>query len=173
MSFKALLVGPEKAGKTALLHAMQKKPLPSGYTPTIGIDFGLIALDEGAKLQIWDTAGQQRFRTIVKQYFRGASCVMLCYAVDDAASLDAAVAVFEDVKEDIPETATVVLVGLKGDEQRAVGHAAATAVAGDIAASGHTVVSALTGAGVQDLTQLLADMLQRHVRDVRQDCGVR
>jgi GTPase SAR1 family protein len=52
---------------------------------TIGVEFGSKSLDlenEGpVKLQIWDTAGQEKFRSLVRSFYRGAHGIFLVYSV--------------------------------------------------------------------------------------------
>ena len=53
---------------------------------TIGVDFKFKTLDvkgKKVKMQIWDTAGSEAFRSIVSAYYRGANAVVLVYAIDD------------------------------------------------------------------------------------------
>lgn len=58
---------------------------------TIGVDFKIKTLqveDKRVRMQIWDTAGQCRFRNIVKTYFQGASGILFVYSVSDRESFD-------------------------------------------------------------------------------------
>jgi len=56
---------------------------------TIGVDFKFKTLEikgKKVKMQIWDTAGSEAFRSIVSAYYRGANAVVLVYAIDDKVS---------------------------------------------------------------------------------------
>jgi Ras-related protein Rab-1A len=56
---------------------------------TIGVDFKFKTFDikgKKIKMQIWDTAGSEAFRSIVSAYYRGANAVVLVYAIDDKIS---------------------------------------------------------------------------------------
>lgn len=54
------------------------------HSVTIGVEFGsfILKLDQKVtKLQIWDTAGQESFRSITRIFYRGAHIVFLCYDI--------------------------------------------------------------------------------------------
>ncbi|KAL2998362.1 hypothetical protein AAZX31_09G095200 [Glycine max] len=68
--FKLLLIGDSSVGKSCLLLRFAV----DNYISTIGVDFKIRTVElEGkiVKLQIWDGAGQERFRTITSSYYRG------------------------------------------------------------------------------------------------------
>ena len=51
---------------------------------TIGVEFGARMIkieDKSIKLQIWDTAGQESFRSITRSYYRGAAGALLVYDI--------------------------------------------------------------------------------------------
>ena len=55
----------------------------------LGIDFKIKTVaveDKKIKMQIWDTAGQERFKTITQTYYKGATGIILTYAVNDRKS---------------------------------------------------------------------------------------
>lgn len=90
---KALMIGESGVGKTAFVTRYQDplKKLPMRFLPTLGIDY--IKIDQiidGIKVrtQLWDTVGQERFRTITKNYFRGAKGVLLLFDVTDRNSFN-------------------------------------------------------------------------------------
>ena len=80
--FKLLLVGDSAVGKTATVSSYCGEPFDSNSISTIGVDFKVKTFElEGkrVKLQIWDTAGQDRFRSVTQSYYRGAQGIALCY----------------------------------------------------------------------------------------------
>lgn len=82
--FKYVLVGDSGVGKSCLLRQFTHGRFDSMQDSTIGVDFGhrMITVQQKAvKLQIWDTAGQENFRSIVKCYYRGAAAALLVYDV--------------------------------------------------------------------------------------------
>lgn len=81
--FKIIIIGDYKVGKTSLLCKYTGREMPSADT-SISVDFRVKTLLRGnkkVKLQIWDIAGQERFRTAVASYYRGAMGVFLVYDV--------------------------------------------------------------------------------------------
>jgi small GTP-binding protein len=82
-SFKVLLVGDSGVGKSSLLLRFTSDAF-SDISLTIGVDFKQKLMTVGGKrlkLTIWDTAGQEHFRTLTKSYYRGAQGIILVYDV--------------------------------------------------------------------------------------------
>lgn len=72
--FKVILLGDIAVGKTSILSRFVDDKFTSEYKCNVGVEFKVksLYLDEstGADLQIWDTCGEERFRTITRQYYR-------------------------------------------------------------------------------------------------------
>lgn len=80
--FKIILIGDSGVGKTSLMTRFTDKCYEESSLTTIGVDFKIKTIDiDGAKvkLQIWDTAGQEKFRAIVSNYYRGAQGILLVF----------------------------------------------------------------------------------------------
>ncbi len=72
LQIKLLMIGDSAVGKTSLLLRYANDTFSSTFITTIGIDFKIKTVDldgRRVKLQIWDTAGQEQFRTITRSYF--------------------------------------------------------------------------------------------------------
>ena len=78
---KFIIIGDTSVGKSSLLVRLTEDRFLVDATPTIGIEFGshLVRLDSGEclKLQVWDTAGSEQFRSITRSYFKGAAGCLL------------------------------------------------------------------------------------------------
>ena len=83
--YKILLLGDSSVGKTCFLMRYSDNTFQEIHMSTIGLDYKLknVQLDDGkiVKIQIWDTAGQDRFRSITKNYYKGAHGIILIYDV--------------------------------------------------------------------------------------------
>ncbi|KAA0148452.1 hypothetical protein FNF27_02574 [Cafeteria roenbergensis] len=82
--YKFIIIGDTGAGKSCLLLQFTDKRFHSGYDLTIGVEFGakLIRMNnKRIKLQIWDTAGQESFRSITRSYYRGSAGALLVYDI--------------------------------------------------------------------------------------------
>lgn len=81
-SFKVLIVGDTKVGKTSMVMRYTSNKWLNSVKPTIGADFAVKVVQwsssETVKLHLWDIAGQEHFRAMTRTYYRGASgCVVM------------------------------------------------------------------------------------------------
>ena len=86
---KLIIIGDSGVGKTNVLVRFCSNEFKQNYVATIGVDFKIKTIsvkDHRLKLQIWDTAGQQRFKNIAYTYYKGASGIILAYSINDAKS---------------------------------------------------------------------------------------
>jgi len=115
---KVLIIGDSGVGKTCLLLRFCENSFTTSHLATIGIDFKMKTIDvEGkrVKVQIWDTAGQDRFKTITQTYYRGAMGIILAYAVNDRESFQNIENWMKQIKEHASEDVCKILVGNKSD----------------------------------------------------------
>jgi Ras-related protein Rab-11A len=82
---KIVLVGDSGVGKTNLLTRFSKNEFSLESKTTIGVEFATktITTESGRviKAQIWDTAGQDRYRAIASSYYKGAVGALLVYDI--------------------------------------------------------------------------------------------
>lgn len=78
--FKCVVCGDISVGKTSFLKQLCDREFSSQSKPTIGIDFHIFT-HEDIKLQLWDTAGQEKYRALTKQYFQGAQIIFFMFDV--------------------------------------------------------------------------------------------
>jgi Ras-related protein Rab-4B len=119
VTLKLIMVGDSSCGKTALLHHfIEGKFSEGGHTQTIGVEFGAKTLrigDRAIKMQIWDTSGQERFRSVTHSYYRGALGALVVYDVTNRSSFDNLRSWLTDVRALAGPHVTVVLCGNKID----------------------------------------------------------
>ena len=116
--YKLILVGDGDTGKTSLMTGFAGEDFSTNYVPTIGLDFTIhtIVLDGSRiKLQVWDTAGHQRFRTITQSYYRASHGVIVVYDATREKTYDNVPYWLEEMKKYARPEATVMLVGSKCD----------------------------------------------------------
>jgi small GTP-binding protein len=90
-TFKFIVIGSMDVGKTSLLKRLIDDDFSAETSPTVGVHYMSTSLEidgHPIKLQLWDTAGQEKFRSIAKSYFRHAVGVVLVFAIDDRRSFD-------------------------------------------------------------------------------------
>eukprot|EP01117_Protostelium_nocturnum_P015705 TRINITY_DN610_c0_g1_i1.p1 TRINITY_DN610_c0_g1~~TRINITY_DN610_c0_g1_i1.p1 ORF type:complete len:895 (+),score=352.35 TRINITY_DN610_c0_g1_i1:90-2774(+) len=90
--FKILLVGDSGVGKSCLIvRYVDESYFSESYISTIGVDFKVKTIEvdgKRVKMQVWDTSGQERFRTITSSYYRGAHGIFVVYDVTDKTSFN-------------------------------------------------------------------------------------
>jgi small GTP-binding protein len=76
-------------GKSNLLLRFSSNKFAENYLMTIGINFiyKILSIDGvNIKLQVWDTAGQDKYKTITQSYYNGSHGVLIVYSVDSLSS---------------------------------------------------------------------------------------
>lgn len=89
--FKIVIVGDSNVGKTAVISRFADDTYTDNTIGTIGVDFKIKTVDINGKiikLQIWDTAGQEKFRTICSSYCRHACGIIITYDICKRESFD-------------------------------------------------------------------------------------
>lgn len=116
--FKILLVGDSGVGKSALLLRFADDAFNESCPSTIGIDFKsrIVQVNgQPVKLQVWDAAGQERFRSLSTAYYRGAHGVIIVYDVTSMESFSNVKKWLDEVGHMAAANVTVFLIGAKID----------------------------------------------------------
>mmetsp|Transcript_114208 Transcript_114208/g.198001 ORF Transcript_114208/g.198001 Transcript_114208/m.198001 type:complete len:214 (-) Transcript_114208:191-832(-) len=119
--FKYIIIGDTGVGKSCLLLQFTDKRFRSDHDLTIGVEFGarLITIDhKQIKLQIWDTAGQESFRSITRSYYRGASGALLVYDVSRRDTFTHLTRWLEEARQNASANMAIMLIGNKCDLER-------------------------------------------------------
>ena len=119
--YKILLLGDSSVGKTCFLMRYIDNTFQEIHMSTIGLDYKIknIELEGGktAKIQIWDTAGQDRFRAITKNYYKGAHGIVLLYEITNQKTFDNVKNWINQIKEEVTDKVCIILVGNKIDAE--------------------------------------------------------
>jgi hypothetical protein len=82
--YKVVFLGDQGTGKTSIIKAFVYSAFDANYQATIGIDFlskTMSLEDRTVRLQIWDSAGQERFRSLIPSYIRDSSVAVVVYDI--------------------------------------------------------------------------------------------
>ncbi|XP_074212289.1 ras-related protein Rab-36 isoform X4 [Camelus bactrianus] len=116
---KVVVVGDLYVGKTSLIRRFCRNVFDRNYKATIGVDFEIERFEVAGipySLQIWDTAGQEKFKCIASAYYRGAQVIITTFDLTDLQTLDHTRQWLEDaLQENEPGTCFLFLVGTKKD----------------------------------------------------------
>ncbi|XP_066514967.1 ras-related protein Rab-36 [Hoplias malabaricus] len=116
---KAVVVGDLNVGKTCLINRFCKEAFDRDYKATIGVDFEIERFEICGlpySLQIWDTAGQEKFKCIASAYYRGAQVIISVFDMADIKTLEHTRQwLLEALKENEPNSCFIFLVGTKRD----------------------------------------------------------
>ncbi|KAH0787589.1 ras-related protein RABB1b [Histomonas meleagridis] len=153
--FKFIIVGNSAVGKSCLLLRFDEGRFQPIHDVTVGVTFSIKILQingREVKVQIWDTAGQEVFRSITRSYYRDSACAIIVYDITDSTTFDKVDSWIEDVRNLSPANCHIVLVGNKSDlnDKRAVQKDKAQEYANSKGIN-YYETSALTGEGVEEL----------------------
>jgi small GTP-binding protein len=115
--FKVVLLGNSGVGKTALVERISDDIFQNSHAPTVGAQFIALELQLGGKpcvLELWDTAGQEVFRSLVGFYARDSKGAFILFDVTAAKSFQDLPMWVEFIGENAPD-AKIILFGNKTD----------------------------------------------------------
>ena len=116
--FKLILIGNSGVGKSCILQRYMKHTFESSYKCTIGVDFlmkSIIINGQTVKLQLWDTAGQEKYKSMVSSYYRGANVALVVFDITNHVSFEALPMWIENYYKNGPEQKNIILIGNKKD----------------------------------------------------------
>ncbi|MFW9820764.1 MAG: Rab family GTPase [Candidatus Thorarchaeota archaeon] len=163
-TYKIVLFGDSQTGKTTLAHRFLTNLFKETVTMTLGVDFHLKPLEidgEMIKLQIWDFAGEERFRFLFPSYVRGANGAIFMYDTTNYGSLAHVDDWFEIVENEIKCRIPIVFVGGKTDliHLKEVPTKKAMELAISKGADGFIECSSKTGENINKIFNLLAKII--------------
>ena len=119
--YKILILGDTQVGKSCFLTRYADNSFQDEYLSTIGMDYKIknYQAEDGStiKLYIWDTAGQDRFRSITRNYYKGADGIILIYDITNEESFNNVKHWINSIKEEAPDKVVIILVGNKVDDE--------------------------------------------------------
>ena len=123
--FKVVLVGDMSVGKTNIIAKYLKNEFSEDYKTTIGVEFhSKIAKVEGhvVKAQIWDTCGQERFKSITDSYYKGAKGAFVVYDITRKNTFESVDSWISALRSAADKNLNIIIIGNKSDleDQRQV-----------------------------------------------------
>ena len=115
---KYIIIGDAYVGKSNLLLRYTRSEFKPEYQITLGAEFGAKSIKIGDltyRIQIWDTAGQENFRSITRSYYKSSVCALVVYDISSRDSFNNINTWIEACKNQSPKTIFFVLVGNKSD----------------------------------------------------------
>ena len=116
--FKYIIIGDSAVGKSNILLRYIHDNFNEEFQSTIGVEFGAKNIkleDKVYRIQIWDTAGQETFRSITRAYYKNSVCAFVVYDITNRNSFQNVKSWIEDCKRQSPKTVFMVLIGNKVD----------------------------------------------------------
>ena len=116
--FKYIIIGDSAVGKSNILLRYVHGQFNDEFQSTLGVEFAAKNLEiENLiyRIQIWDTAGQENFRSITRAYYKNSACAFIVYDITNRQSFTHIKAWLEDIQKQCPKTIFLVLVGNKID----------------------------------------------------------
>lgn len=118
LSFKLIVIGDSGVGKSCLSSKAVKDKFEEYYQATVGFEFLTFNLrldDKTIKLQLWDTCGQEVYRSLITNFYRNSSLAVLVYSIDNEESFNNISSWLTDLKNQANSDIKIILVGNKCD----------------------------------------------------------
>ena len=118
ISFKIIIIGDSFVGKSSLTIKAAKNIFDNYYTATVGFEFFTMLFKISSKvirLQIWDTCGQEEYRSLIQNFYRNASLAIIVYSIDKRTSFENLEIWLNEIKEKGNPDVKIFLVGNKND----------------------------------------------------------
>lgn len=172
LQFKLPIFGDAGVGKTTLTHRYLHGLFKQSYHGTIGVDFFLKKLELNGKnisLQIWDFAGEEKFRFLLPGIINGANGTIFMFDITRYVTFENLsnwLSVFKTANENHNQTVPTLLVGSKTDLEgiRTVPSKEAKLFAKDNNLSGYIECSSKNGENVEELFRKITKIMMENIK---------
>ena len=116
--FKIILVGESSTGKTSIINKAINDYIPDSHQVTIGIEYFMMLfeiLENKVRLNIWDTCGQEVYRSIINSFYNNTSLAVIVFAINDLSSFENVEYWISEIKKNSYPGIRLFLVGNKSD----------------------------------------------------------
>ena len=118
LSFKIIIIGDSGVGKSSLTLRATKNQFQEYYNATVGFEFFSLNLkmeDSIIKLQMWDTCGQEIYRSLISSFYKNSSLAMIMYSIDNEESFRHLDYWIKEIKNNSSPDIKIILIGNKVD----------------------------------------------------------
>jgi len=125
LSFKCIVIGDSGVGKSSLTNKATNNIFDDNYNATVGFEFFTFNIkinDTIIKLQIWDTCGQELYRSLITNFYRNSSLALIVYSVISERSFTNIDRWLQELRTHSNPDVKIILIGNKIDliEQRVI-----------------------------------------------------
>mgnify|MGYP000432165125 CR=1 FL=1 len=120
LSLKLIFLGNQNVGKSSILSRFVQDKFEENYNATIGLDYHskqLIVDKQNIRLVLYDTAGQEKFKSLLKLYIRDSNIVIVVYDITNRESFTNLDYWLEEIKELNKDKLIIAIVGNKLDKE--------------------------------------------------------
>jgi len=113
-----IVIGDSGVGKSCLTQKASKNIFESNYSATVGFEFFTFNVkinDKVIKLQIWDTCGQEIYRSLITNFYRNSSLAIMVYSIDNVESFENIDTWLKEIKTHSNPDVKIFLIGNKND----------------------------------------------------------
>ena len=179
---KFVIIGDSGVGKSNILLRYIYNSFSDEFKTTVGVEFGAKNIEINKKvyrIQIWDTAGQENFRSIARAYYKNSVCACVVYDISSHSSFEDIQVWIDDCTKQTAKSVLLFLIGNKNDlnDKREVSYEE-----GEAYAKAHKMLfleaSAKTGHNINAIfersVKQIAKNISNNVYDLDNDsCGIR
>ena len=118
LSFKVIVIGDSGVGKSCLTNKATKNIFEDNYSATVGFEFFTFNVkinNKIIKLQIWDTCGQELYRSLITNFYRNASFAVIVYAINSELSFNNIDMWLKELRTNSSPDVKIILIGNKID----------------------------------------------------------
>ena len=179
---KYVVIGDSGVGKSNILLRYINNTFSEEFKTTVGVEFGAknIEINNNIyRIQIWDTAGQENFRSIARAYYKNSVCACIVYDITNQSSFKSIQSWIDDCIKQTSKSVLLILIGNKNDlkDMREVRYEE-----GEEFAKSHKMIfletSAKTGDNISQIFERSVLQIDKNISENKYDlendgCGIR
>ena len=119
--YKIIIIGDSGVGKTCLTYRATTGKFHNSETPTLGFEFFPLYIkfkDKILKLELWDTCGQEAYRSLIKSFYINSSMAIIVYSKDDKKSFESIPEWIRQCRNLCSPNTKYILIGNKKDLEK-------------------------------------------------------